>query len=622
MYTKGVPKEAQRGDFIIERGEDMDILVLGNGFDLEHELPTKYSDFLTFVTCFLELYQEEEIIHKSQFDSYLLNLCNHQDRKEVKLELFELVHKNIWINYFLEKQQEMGVNWIDFEKEISNAIQEMEYVISFIKHERDKDNKQIKIPHYICDSIRKLMPSMKEYISDTEQVLSHKQILLFDLNRMFRGLEIYLSDYVARIEIDVYNPDIFRLSPDYVLNFNYTSTYRNLYAKNDDLIEYDCVHGEANFHNTLSTCNMVLGIDEYLQEDEKNKNVEFIAFKKYFQRIKKKTGSLHRDWINEIKSNGNVKHQVTIFGHSLDITDKDILRDLIFNDNVMVTIYYYDEMAFGSQIANLVQIIGQEALIRRVHGKNANIVFKRQQPKRYIKESSFEVVADIKKLSKLHLYHDYEATAILHKVITNIENQNERYLVNPENIISLYDVLVQIRLDENHLQQLLLFAQKMIHSNCAYLQLPYSEGDWAYQHFDGSYECREKTRLFIHEINQMIMNTNDKVLVALQNSDELLECAASIDDEININDFDNAFSNAMNRFKLRQSNTNDIWKKLFYLSENVNRYDLMKYILKREEETKDTIELSRICYFKEVIQEREYNENQEEFEPEKEGKVQ
>lgn len=595
----------------------MDILVLGNGFDLEHELPTKYSDFLMFVTRFLELFQEKEIVCKSQFDSYLLNLCNNQERKELKLELFELVHNNIWITYFLEKQQELGVNWIDFEKEISNMIQVMEYVISYIKNERDKDKQQIKIPHYVCDNMKRLMPSMEEYISNIEQVLNQKEMLLEDLNKMIRSLEIYLSDYVAKLEIEVYNPDIFKLAPDYVLNFNYTSTYRNLYAKNDDLIGYDYVHGEANFHNTMSTCNMVLGIDEYLQEEEKDKNVEFIAFKKYYQRIKKKTGSLHRDWMDEMKSNWNAKHRVTIFGHSLDITDQDILHDLIVNDNVLVTIYYYSEEAFGSQIANLVQIIGQEALIRRVHGKNANIIFKKQQPKKQIKESSFEVLADIKKLSNLYLYHDYEATAILHKVIINIESQNERYLVNPENIISLYDVLVQIKLDEIYLTQLLAIAQKMIQENCAYLQMPYSEGDWAYQRFDGSYECDEKTRRFIFEINQLIASTNDKVLVALQNSDELLECAASIDDEININDFDHAFCKAMNRFQLKQSNTNDIWKKLFYLSENVNRNDLLKYITRKEEQAKDTIELSRICYFKEVIQEREYFENQEEYETEK-----
>lgn len=33
----------------------MDILILGNGFDLAHGLPTKYTDFLEFVETFVNL---------------------------------------------------------------------------------------------------------------------------------------------------------------------------------------------------------------------------------------------------------------------------------------------------------------------------------------------------------------------------------------------------------------------------------------------------------------------------------------------------------------------------------------------------------------------------------------
>ena len=32
----------------------MNILVIGNGFDLAHELPTRYSDFLNFVKSYKE----------------------------------------------------------------------------------------------------------------------------------------------------------------------------------------------------------------------------------------------------------------------------------------------------------------------------------------------------------------------------------------------------------------------------------------------------------------------------------------------------------------------------------------------------------------------------------------
>ena len=75
----------------------------------------------------------------------------------------------------------------------------------------------------------------------------------------------------------------------------------------------------------------------------------------------------------------NSKHKLYIFGHSLDITDKDVLRDLILNDNVYTTIYYLNKAVMGQQIANLVKVIGQDELIRRTGGSTKTIEFKLQK---------------------------------------------------------------------------------------------------------------------------------------------------------------------------------------------------------------------------------------------------
>ena len=67
------------------------------------------------------------------------------------------------------------------------------------------------------------------------------------------------------------------------------------------------------------------------------------------------------------------KHNLYIFGHSLDITDSDVLRLFICNDNVQTKIFYYreneeDKRTLGRLIKNLIQIIGQEELIKRTGG--------------------------------------------------------------------------------------------------------------------------------------------------------------------------------------------------------------------------------------------------------------
>ena len=93
-----------------------------------------------------------------------------------------------------------------------------------------------------------------------------------------------MADYVEKIECNRVSPDIEKMSFDKVLSFNYTKTYTKLY---DSCVcaEYDYIHGSTDIKNTIETNNMVLGIDEYLDDDRKNRDTDFIAFKKFYQRM-------------------------------------------------------------------------------------------------------------------------------------------------------------------------------------------------------------------------------------------------------------------------------------------------------------------------------------------------
>ena len=117
-----------------------------------------------------------------------------------------------------------------------------------------------------------------------EGIVEIKKQMLEDLNRLTRCLEIYLSDYVNNQSVSKRLPDITGLKVDKVLSFNYTNTYERLYGKDIQDIEYDYIHGKADINHDVDSCQMVLGIDEYLPEGERDKNTEFIQFKKFFQR--------------------------------------------------------------------------------------------------------------------------------------------------------------------------------------------------------------------------------------------------------------------------------------------------------------------------------------------------
>ncbi len=47
----------------------MDILLIGNGFDLAHKLPTKYTDFLNF--C--EIIESEKKMNKKQNNNFIIS---------------------------------------------------------------------------------------------------------------------------------------------------------------------------------------------------------------------------------------------------------------------------------------------------------------------------------------------------------------------------------------------------------------------------------------------------------------------------------------------------------------------------------------------------------------------
>lgn len=432
----------------------MNILVIGNGFDLAHGLPTKYGDFLEWVKVIKQVVKvkcgetfkdvewgnvnnkiKELIIDRSIYGNKGIfsyeKICN------------ELLNENIWIDYFLQCDMYQKENWIDFESEISRVIQTI-----------DEDMHGLSNVYKIEDKFERLSNGFL-HTAFNDLNMNYKNLrdrLLSDLNKLIQALEIYLCEYVEKIDCKKISPDIKDIMAypfEYadkstknkiskVLNFNYTSTYEHIYFKNlEKLIEnvdkadidyIDYVHGEADINHTIESNNMVLGIDEYLPDDRKDKDLEFIAFKKFYQRIYKGTGCKYKEWVNEIqldyqgskeaeencnemikyaiKENNDemLKHwlkvaadnrereiyNVYIFGHSLDVTDKDILRDLILNDNVYTTIYYHKKdndnggddngrKDLGIKIANLVKVIGQDELIRRTGGRTKTIEFKLQQ---------------------------------------------------------------------------------------------------------------------------------------------------------------------------------------------------------------------------------------------------
>ncbi len=121
------------------------VLIIGNGFDLYHKLPTRYTDFLFLVKnweMFYTLYTEQLVktsevkggTGHEQFnvsvDEYgkltkdaLEDFANHAscfDNESMSI-LGDIISRNVWIKYFIETGYS-SEGWIDFEAEIEKLL--------------------------------------------------------------------------------------------------------------------------------------------------------------------------------------------------------------------------------------------------------------------------------------------------------------------------------------------------------------------------------------------------------------------------------------------------------------------------------------------------------------------
>lgn len=353
------------------------LLIVGNGFDLEHSLKTHYTDFFDTINNRVSS-QNEIILNKNKY----------------------LIEDNNLLLYLLEEYKQntlQGNNWIDIETKLKNIIifveeinthhfltQEYRPNIDYIKNEyfklnelNDKANTLFpdKLKNHFSpiqiDPLRNIFYSNEHYI----EIINNLENDLYTLTNMLR--DYLLEQDISNIEKTKDISDIdYKIT--HVLSFNYTDTFRKIYSALPDN-KIDFIHGSLNKNN------LVLGINETLTEDTENKIVDTVYFKKYFQRIYKKTDYQYVSWL-DLRDSKNYADFDTVYihGHSLDESDKEILEKII--NSVLkkytstVKIFYYDEKHYKQEITNLIKVLGKD-VFQKYYFQN-KIIFKKQTPKK------------------------------------------------------------------------------------------------------------------------------------------------------------------------------------------------------------------------------------------------
>ncbi len=402
----------------------MNILILGNGFDLAHDLPTSYLDMFRFFKAVNALYAwpggpnkfEDFRSHnfpytdkKYEFTfNYLKDVFEQKfenkkvlDGKNPIEEMHRLLKENVWFKYFkwlIDGNKMRGINWIDFESEICKIVKELDEeqqdlykgfdVGGFATSSRSANLNQFI--HYLCACLQKE--------KNNTNMMNYRNVLdksYVDLRDFVRCMELYLLEIVDSADVEIVSPDIKINSFNHVLSFNYTHTYEKLYGLNksganrNEMIHY--LHGEVEKDTSLGEPNMVLGVDEFYSDERKDTCTNYNIFKKFTQRVLYETGFAYRIWIANIKNQEKqqkvcsgqemsikFRNHIYIFGHSLDTTDRDVLEEFLRLPNTQAVVFYYDKQQQVQQIANLVKMLGHDDFIEYINQCPAKIRFKEQ----------------------------------------------------------------------------------------------------------------------------------------------------------------------------------------------------------------------------------------------------
>lgn len=230
----------------------MNILIVGNGFDLSHYLPTKYDHFMvamnaiekwdetrgnmTFDDVFCSLYEQEAYFFKytkSIYDTTQIVLISDDIRK-IKIRL----ENNIWYKYF-KFYRSRTETWIDLEKKIEEGL---ECCSNFFELIGNKINENSKISYMYKElSQRSDSGSVKLHSRDIH-ILSLLRILcikrLVSSEPIFQWADIDFPKGLYTLQSSdrrIINNDFMSENGGY-MTYDYNKAINHLYENLEDFI--------------------------------------------------------------------------------------------------------------------------------------------------------------------------------------------------------------------------------------------------------------------------------------------------------------------------------------------------------------------------------------------------
>lgn len=339
----------------------MNILIVGNGFDLSHYLPTKYDHFMvamgaienwdeqkgemSFDDLFGSLYEKENYFFKYTKAMYQTD--------EIKISIDQVkglkqqLEENVWYQYFSDHVREVKT-WIDFETKISEALKivanflvQLESTIyefgSFsteICFYGQKKQKQIFLTREYCNALKLFKILESGYYIDQEDYDEDGNSCnipidigdpdVGDLRFFINHIYILFQSGFSKIKVDQILSELYAQLDDFIEFFNHylecvvnqLTSLKTLQIGNNDWVYPDLIYSfnytstYARLHNSVKIeylhgshgkyQNIVLGVSDL--EHENLKKLKAYGFTKYHQKLLKNTDYMFLSEGSDVKN--------------------------------------------------------------------------------------------------------------------------------------------------------------------------------------------------------------------------------------------------------------------------------------------------------------------------------
>lgn len=362
------------------------LVIIGNGFDLAHGLPTSYRDFIEdFWKNFKNKCQSEEyrkLIHTNDlyngyyngynsienFDDLKLNLKNYSKESGYNYDFNNFVcrsnqdvifeFRNIFFKLINIKNSE---NWVDIENEYYKELKKI--VKSTLFHIEEKQ-KQVIILNKEFEQVKNILEKyLKEKVEEQYDFTLYRDnpindILLPELSYPFDekqylkefqyGDQLYVKEFLYK-STDNYN------LITHFLSFNYTKVVEKYFGGFAYEKQLNYIHGKLND----STNKVNFGFGDEMDDDYKIiENIDDNEYLRNFKSFQYLQNPNYKSLLDFVES--DQKFQVYIMGHSCGLSDRTMLNTIFEHPNcISIKVFYHRKKDGTDNYTEIIQNISR-----------------------------------------------------------------------------------------------------------------------------------------------------------------------------------------------------------------------------------------------------------------------